>query len=183
MQRVLKLAERLCRLEGADPDIVYAAALFHDAQFGPPGEATTPDLERRSHHARSADLAKSVLERLDWPPQRIAAVQHCILAHRFRDESAPPETTEARVLFDADKLDAIGAVGVARAIAYAIRQGQPFYSAPSPEFLASGCLQPAEPHSAYHEYLYKLRHIKSLRLYAATFLIIESENIAAGTAP
>lgn len=176
MQRVLKLADRLCRLEGADPDIVHAAALFHDAQIELPGEAGAPDTDRRSHHARSADLAGSVLEDLGWPAERIAAVQHCILAHRFRDETTPPQTIEARVLFDADKLDAIGAVGVARAIAYAIRQGQPFYAAPSPEFLASGCLQPAEPHSAYHEYLYKLIKIKD-RLFtnAARALAEERE--------
>jgi uncharacterized protein len=101
-----------------------------------------------------------MLEAEGWSADRITAVQHCIRAHRFRDEATMPETLEARVLFDADKLDAIGAIGVARAIAYAVRLGQPFYAQPSPTFLESGRLEPGEPHSAYHEYVFKLVKIR-----------------------
>jgi len=71
------------------------------------------------------------------------------------------------VLFDADKLDAIGAVGAARAIAYAAQHDKPFYAEPSAAFLAHGELQPGEVHSAYHEHIFKLARLKA-RLYTQT---------------
>lgn len=164
--RVYRLAERLAQSEGADLQIVRAAALLHDAQEDKTGapvdsDADSAHLDRRdSHHLHSAELAERVLRVEGWPPEQIAAVQHCIRAHRFRDDSTSPQTLEARVLFDADKLDAIGAIGVARAIAYAARAGNPFYHPPSASFLETGRLESDEPHSAYHEYLFKLVKIK-----------------------
>ncbi len=163
--RVYRLAEQLAQAEGADLEIVRSAALLHDAQItakkvGMEVDQRLTEELRRGHHNHSADLAKKLLEAEGWPEDRIEAVQHCIRAHRFRDESTQPETLEARILYDADKLDAIGAVGVARAIAYAVRAGQPFYAAPSASFIASGRLEQGEPHSAYHEYVFKLVKIK-----------------------
>ncbi|MBN2148384.1 MAG: HD domain-containing protein [Anaerolineales bacterium] len=154
--RVLALAERLAQAEGADLEIVRAAVLLHDAE----GEARSNN--RLAHHHASAEFARQVLSAENWPEERIAAVQHCIRAHRFRDSSQPPQSQEARILFDADKLDAIGAIGVARAIAYAARAGQPAYSPPSDEFIKTGKRQPGEPHSAYHEHIYKLRKLKDM---------------------
>jgi len=104
-------------------------------------------------------------------------VQHCIRSHRFRDHSEPPQTIEAQVLFDADKLDAIGALGVARAIAYAACAGQPAYAPPSPHFLNTGQTEPGEPHSAYHEYLFKLARIRE-RLQTASGRALAAERHA-----
>ena len=161
VERVYRVAERLAREEGADIEIVRAAALLHDA------EGTTPGHESRAtHHHASADFAAQVLAGEGWPQERIAAVQHCIRAHRFRG-GEPPQTIEARILFDADKLDVLGAVGIARAIGYAALAGQPAYAEPSDSFRLSGQAQPGEPHSAYHEYLFKLSRIKE-RLHTAT---------------
>jgi uncharacterized protein len=101
-----------------------------------------------------------VLARDGWPETRIQSVVLCIRSHRFRDPSERPATLEAQVLFDADKLDAIGAVGVARAIAYAAQHNKPFYTDPSPAFLERGELQPGEEHSAYHEHVFKLSRLK-----------------------
>ena len=112
-----------------------------------------------------------------WPAERIAAVQHCIRAHRFRDTREPPATIEAKVIFDADKLDVIGAIGVARVLVYAALAGQPFYTEPSAHFLASGEEEPGEPHSAYHEQLYKLIKIKD-RLFTATARALAEERHA-----
>jgi uncharacterized protein len=178
--RVLRLAEQLALAEGADVEIVRAAALLHDAmeqananvgargqtpaEAGLPSGPERPGAEirqaaRPAHHHTSAEIAAVVLAGEGWPPERIAAVQHAIRAHRFRDVSEAPQSLEARVLFDADKLDAIGAIGAARAVAYAAQHGQPAYAPPSQQFLETGRLEPGEPHSAYHEFCFKLRRI------------------------
>lgn len=158
--RVVRLAEHLAGLEAADPEIVCAAALLHDGRIqAPPGDPGSAS--RLDHHEQSAELAGRFLESEGWPPVRIQAVQHCIRAHRFRDDSTLPETIEARVVFDADKLDAIGAVGAARAIAFAVQAGKPLFAQPSEVFLRDGILEPGEPHSAYHEFIFKLVKIKS----------------------
>jgi len=163
--RVFNLAERLAREEGADIEIVRAAALLHDANSTLP--LKNPEAGRHEHHHVSAEFARQVLETENWPEERIAAVQHCIRAHRFRDSTEQPQTLEAQVLFDADKMDAIGAIGVARAIAYAAQSGQPVYTPPSEKFLKTGEKEPGEKHSAYHEYVFKLCKLKN-RLYTAT---------------
>jgi uncharacterized protein len=80
------------------------------------------------------------------------------------------------VLFDADKLDAIGAIGVARAVAYAARAGQPFYAAPSERFINTGEREPNELYSAYHEYLYKLRRLRSLMYTTAGRTLAEERH-------
>ena len=157
--RVLGLAEDLARQVGADIEIVRAAALLHDAAGAHPGEAEA----RHEHEQDSAAVARRVLSDEGWTEARIRAVEHCIRAHRFRGQERP-ETLEAKVLFDADKLDVMGAFGAARTIGYAIQAGMPIYAAPSRAFLESGEAESGEPHSAYHEYLFKLRRVRE-RLY------------------
>lgn len=153
--RVYAMAEHLARKEGADLEIVRTAALLHDAVGTAPGSQ-----ERLEHHLASAAFAAQVLQAEGWPEVRIQAVQHCIRAHRYRDNHEPPQTPEAMVIFDADKLDVLGAIGVARTVAYATLAGEPVYVEPSERFLQTGEKEPGEPHSCYHEYLFKLRKIK-----------------------
>lgn len=168
IQRVYALAERIAQAEGADLEIVRAAALLHDAGGGETGGGG-----RAEHQHLSAEFAHQVLEAEGWPEERIAAVQHCIRAHRFRGQEQP-ESLEAQVLFDADKLDVLGAFGVARTIAYDAAIGQPIYAEPSERFRQTGEEQPGEPHSSYHEFLFKLGKVKD-RLHTAT-----ARKIAAG---
>jgi uncharacterized protein len=118
-----------------------------------------------------------VLAKEGWPAERIAAVQHCIRAHRFRDNREPPATIEAKVLFDADKLDVLGAIGAARTIAYAVLAGEPIYAEPSERFRSTGEKVPGEPHSAYHEYIFKLCKIKE-RLFTSTARRLAEERAA-----
>lgn len=162
IERVYRMSERLALAEGADLEIVHAAALLHDA------EGTTPGSEvRLEHHLRSAAFAGEILKSEGWPAERIAAVQHCIRAHRFRDDREPPATIEAKCLFDADKLDVLGAIGAVRVVVYAALAGTPFYSVPSQQFIETGKEIPGELHSAYHEYLFKLQNVEK-RLFTET---------------
>lgn len=166
IERVYRLAQYIAACEGANLEIVCAAALLHDANPAWVTEAVRlnsedEELQRQQHHHSSAEFAARMLEKEGWQEEHISAVQDCILSHRFRDESQQPETLEARVLYDADKLDAIGAVGIARALAYAWQAGQPIYATVSDKFQNTGQLEPGEPHSAYHEYLFKLRKLKA----------------------
>ena len=154
--RVYKLCEQIGKAEGANLRILRAAALLHDID----GDV---DL-REEHHLAAAALAEKLLLQEGWEAGETRQVLHCIRAHRFRSPAEEPQTLEARVLFDADKIDAIGAVGVARAIAYAVRAGMDVYAPPSQTFLDSGQLAPGESQTVAHEYLFKLRHIKD-RLY------------------
>jgi uncharacterized protein len=167
--RVLALAERIARAEGADLDIVRAAALLHDAE----GAAPTGDNGRAAHHHASAEFAAAVLKAEGWPDDRIAAVQHCIRAHRFRGGERP-QTLEAQVLFDSDKLDVLGAIGVARTVAYAALAGEPLTGQPSARFRATGEKEPGEPHTPYHEFLFKLSKIKD-RLHTPTARAMAAE--------
>lgn len=153
--RVLGLALHLGRQLEADLEILQAAALLHDAEGAHPGQGEG----RLSHEQASAQFAGQVLSTRDWPESRIQAVQHCIRAHRFRGQEVP-QSLEAKILFDADKLDVMGAFGAARTIGYALQAGQPIYAPVSDHFRQTGELQPGEPHSAYHEYIFKLRVVR-----------------------
>ena len=159
--RVYQLGEWLAQLEGADIEIVRVAALLHDSC----GSSPTSDL-RQEHHLASAEFAEQVLTGEGWQKDRIEAVLHCIRAHRFRS-TEQPQTIEAKVLFDADKLDVIGAIGIARTIAYSALTNRPIYCEPSKAFIESGTLEPGEEYSTYHEYLYKLIKVKE-RLFTAS---------------
>ena len=117
--RVMRLAVHIAEAEGADVTVVRTAALLHDVAD-----------ERRDHHLASARLARDLLSHES--PEFVEAVAHCIESHRF---SQPPEpaTLEAQCLNDADKLDAIGAIGVARVFAYAASHGNRLWTHPLPE--------------------------------------------------
>jgi uncharacterized protein len=156
--RVFRMAEQLAKSEGADIEIVRAAALLHDAEGPGTGES------RIDHQYASATFAGDILKDEGWSEERIKAVQHCIRSHRFRDQSTQPQTIEAKVLFDADKLDAIGAIGAVRAVSYAVLAEQDLYGEPSEQFICCGEKEPGESHTPYHEYLFKLSKLKNRML-------------------
>jgi uncharacterized protein len=151
--RVLALAQRIGQAEGANMEIVRTAALLHDIAHGEP-----------DHHKRGADRARQILD--GHPSDFVEAVVHAIEAHRFRFRATtPPLTLEARVVHDADKLDAIGAVGVARAFAYSAHLGRPLMV---PLQDVDNHQQGSGPeHSAVHEFVFKLSRLRE-RLYTET---------------
>lgn len=169
--RVTALAERIARAEGADVAVVRTAALLHDI---------AESSGRGDHHLRGASMACAILA--DRPPAFVAAVAHAIAAHRFRAEPAPA-TLEAQAVFDADKLDITGAIGVARAFAYAGEHGNVLWNTPWREIATVGGDAVSGPKAlgaAYtpsHEFVFKLDRI-SERLYTATARAIAAEREA-----
>lgn len=173
--RVLGMAIRLGRALGGDLEILQAAALLHDAAGAVP-KADGANEGRATHEQASAEFARTVLGEAGWNEERIESVAHCIRAHRYRSAEAP-QSLEARILYDADKLDVLGAFGIARTIGYALQAGQPIYAQPSAQFRSSGEAEAGEPHSAYHEYLFKLRHVAD-RLHTEEARALAVERVA-----
>jgi uncharacterized protein len=159
--RVVALAERIALAESANRRVVRTAALLHDV-----GEIEG----RKDHHLRGAAMARLLLA--EQPAEFVEAVAHAIEAHRFRGEPAP-RTLEAQVVSDADKLDAIGATGIARVFAYAGARGTALWRAPQREIAATNGDAISQPtalggdYTPVHEFVYKLDLI-SERLYTAT---------------
>lgn len=160
VQRVLTLAQRIGKAEGADLVIVETAVLLHDIHRVDEDHADDPNAD---HAVLAAEHARHILARLDPAPDPafIDAVAHAIAAHRFRN-AIEPETIEAKTVFDADKLDAIGAIGIARAYAYGARMGQRLWGKVPDGYTGDG-----PDHTPLHEFVFKLSHIHE-RLYTAT---------------
>lgn len=166
--RVLATAERIALAEGAQLAIVRMAALLHDV-------AESED--RARHHLLGAERARALLA--GQPPEFVDAVCHAIEAHRFRADPAP-RTLEAQILSDADKLDAIGAIGIARAFAYAGSHDNALWRQSWRAIAAAGGdarQAPADLRDGYtpvHEFVYKLDRIPE-RLYTETARRIAAE--------
>lgn len=169
--RVTALAERIAGAEGADLDVVRTAALLHDV-----GET----LGREDHHLVGALMARDLLRKA--PPAFVDAVAHAVEAHRFRAAPAPL-TLEAQCLSDADKLDAIGAIGIARAYAFAGAHGTALWKQPWPTIAAEGgdARQASNAlgadYTPVHEFVYKLSLIPE-RLFTPTARAIAVERRA-----
>lgn len=156
--RVYRLCERIGTAEGVDMEVLLAAAYLHDI-----GRSHQDDSSGAVCHAeKGARLAVPIVEKLALSEAQKNNILHCIRSHRFRGNHEP-RTPEARALFDADKLDAIGAVGVARAFLFAGEVGARLHS-DMPN------VETAEPYSiddtGYREFKVKLNKIKDRILTA-----------------
>ncbi len=130
--RVLLVAERLAEEEGADREIVRAAVLLHDIARLEEDRADDPNLD---HAEMAASYAHRFLRAKGASDEFANRVADAIASHRFRG-TRRPTTLEAKILFDADKLDALGAIGVARSYAIAGRFRQRLYSEPASDAIA-----------------------------------------------
>ncbi|PKA40497.1 HD domain-containing protein [Rhizobium sullae] len=106
--RVFRNAMRIHATEGGNGRILSAAVLLHDCVAV---EKSSPLRSKAS--ALAAQKASGILKELGWTAEEIAAVAHAITTHSF-SANITPETLEARILQDSDRLDAIGMVGAAR---------------------------------------------------------------------
>ncbi len=118
VERVFNLCLHIGREEGADLEVLALAALLHDVAR--PLESAG---KVRDHAVEGARIARRFLKGLDYPEEKIERVVHAIEAHRF-SRGPEPRTLEAKILSDADKLDAIGAIGIARVFMYSGEHGR-----------------------------------------------------------
>ncbi len=88
---------------------------------------------------------------------QIENVVHCIEAHRFRDTTIQPQTLEAQCVYDADKLDSMGAIGIGRVFAYAGAHGSRLWTTPVAEMSSAGEAPRGPEYTPVHEYAYKLQ--------------------------
>ena len=122
--RVERLAKSIAKEEGADMEIIEAACLIFDV---------ARDLEDKGkiedHAEEGVKIAKEILAKINFPSDKIEKVSHAIFVHR-RSKDRIPETLEAKILRDADYLDAMGAIDVARVISSSlesIKYKRPIY--------------------------------------------------------
>lgn len=152
-ERVYKLCLHIGKKEGADLDVLKLAALLHDIGR----EAEDRSNGRICHSEAGAAQAAGILERRGLKGDIIGRVVHCIETHRYRKHRTP-ESLEARILFDADKLDSIGAVGIGRAFLFAGEVGARLHD----QNIQVRKTRPyTKDDTAYREYLVKLRKIKA----------------------
>ncbi|MCB5203389.1 HD domain-containing protein [Neorhizobium sp. T786] len=124
--RVFRNAMRIQAEEAGDARILAAAVLLHDCVAV---EKNSPFRAQASRLA--AEKAAKVLTSMRWADADVAAVAHAITAHSF-SANIPPESKEAKILQDADRLDAIGMVGAARCFYIAGRMGSGLYDPADP---------------------------------------------------
>jgi uncharacterized protein len=159
-ERVSSMCIRIGTKEHADRFVLALAALLHDI-----GREEEYASEGAVCHAEASTAkAREILTRYQLEPAVLENVLHSIAAHRFRGD-LNPETLEAKVLSDADKLDAIGAIGVARSYLWLGEFGGPLYDEPGDE--QDAMQRRPENDSLQREWVVKLRFLKE-RMYTET---------------
>jgi uncharacterized protein len=131
--RVMALADAIQAHEGGDLPTIWAAVAFHDI-----GQ----ERERRhggDHALIGAEMAADLLFHTVFPQQAIPAVQQAIREHRMTGGKIPT-TLEGRVLYDADKIDCLGAIGIGRLFCITGRYNQKIYSS-----LPNDIVEPVDP--------------------------------------
>jgi uncharacterized protein len=126
IERVVVNTRRLAEAENLPLDVLLPAAYLHDCV---PIAKNSPERSRASTIA--ADEAITFLRKADYPGIHLEAIHHAICAHSF-SAKIPPETPEARVLQDADRLDALGAVGLGRCLMLGGHFGSALYHPEDP---------------------------------------------------
>ncbi len=187
IHRVWVNAQRIQRVEGGDLEVLLAAAVLHDCVAV---EKNSP--LRGQASTLSADKAASILADVGWPLARVEQVAHAVKTHSY-SAGFEAQTLEARILQDSDRLDAIGAVGIARCFYVSGRMGSALYDFENPAARGRGYQDAAYAIEHFHTKLLKLasgfktregsrlaaeRHAR-LEGYLAGFM----EEVGAGAAP
>jgi len=161
VERVLALALRLGAESGADERVLALAALLHDVGRAREDSAAG-DAGAGCHAETGAVMAREILRRLGADERCVRHVVACVRSHRYRG-AARPVSREAKLLFDADKLDSLGAVGVGRAFLFAGEIGARLHNSAAAARRAKD-YGPGD--TAFREWLVKLRHLPGRLLTA-----------------
>ena len=112
VMRVYNMAIKIAKTEkNVDHDILKAAVLLHDIARSKEDDDKTGKI---CHARESAKMSRPILRKLGFSEEQIKKIQHCILAHRYKNNTKP-QSIEAKIIFDADKLDSLGAMVIIRA--------------------------------------------------------------------
>lgn len=168
--RVYELCMKIARTEkNVDMDILIPSALLHDIARV---EESKDSSGQTDHALLGSEVAEIILKKQNYNFEAIEKIKHCIRSHRFRS-NREPQSIEAKILFDADKLDAIGAVGIARSFMLAGQYGQSLNSENTSEkdldlnSADNGRLKDVSKHSPMIEYEVKFKKIPA-SLYTET---------------
>ena len=126
IMRVFKNAQKICKKENANEKLVLSAVLLHDI-------ISYPKSDKRSKLSsiKSAEESKKILKKFNFTKEEIKIVSDAIRDHSF-SRNKIPTTLEGKILQDADRLDAIGAIGIARVFAVSGSEKKPFYNVKDP---------------------------------------------------
>jgi uncharacterized protein len=167
--RVHTLCMRIGKIERADMEVLSLAAYLHDV-----GRSQQDESRGQVCHAeRGAAIASEWLTDYPITDEQRSNILNCIRSHRFRGEGCP-QTLEARVLFDADKLDAIGAIGIGRAFLFAGEVGARLHI---PNVNPEDTRPYSSEDTGYREYRLKLSRIKEKMLTTEGRRIAEDRHI------
>lgn len=126
IERVVIAAKRIAEKENGDLNIIVPAAWLHDCV-----NVSKDSPDRNKGSLFSADEAINILKELNYPEEYFNEIHHAIHAHSF-SANIPTETLSAKILQDADRLDAIGAIGVARCIGFSASKNRELYCKEDP---------------------------------------------------
>ncbi len=126
IMRVFKNAQSICKKENANEKLVLSAVLLHDV-------ISYPKSDKRSKLSsiKSAEESKKILKKFNFTKEEIHIISDAIRDHSF-SRNVIPTTLEGKILQDADRLDAIGAIGIARVFAVGGSEKRPFYNIKDP---------------------------------------------------
>jgi len=165
--RVYNLCLLIAKSEkDVDLEILIPSALLHDIARVEESQDKTGEID---HAVLGSVLAEDILRNLEYEEEKIEKINHCIIAHRFRTGNEP-KSIEAKILFDSDKLDIIGATGIARSFMLAGQFGQRLtVNNELNEYLKSntvenGRIKDVSQHTPFIEYELKLKKIPN-KLY------------------
>ncbi|MBS5822826.1 MAG: HD domain-containing protein [Clostridium argentinense] len=143
--------------ENVDLEVLIPAVLLHDIARVKESKDKSGEID---HAILGSEMAEDILRNLEYEEDKIEKIKHCIITHRFRTDNRP-KTIEAKILFDADKLDAIGSIGIARSFMLAGQFGQSLSVKKQVDTNTSenGRLKDVSKHSPFIEYEVKFKKI------------------------
>jgi uncharacterized protein len=170
VERVMHTAERIAATEkDADLFIVKLSAILHDIARIDEVDSTGNDC----HAEKGSRMAYNFLTTNGLDAERADRIRLCILSHRYRNDHIP-DSIEAKILYDADKLDSIGAVGIGRAFLFSGEVGARLHNSETDINLSRAY---SKEDTAYREYMIKMRFIRDKMLTSEGTRLAEERHL------